>query len=81
MRGSSSGRALRHLGDEDTARAELLAARRTFADLGAAPAERQVAGLLDGHRAPGGLTAREVEVLRLVATGGAATRRSRPRWC
>jgi DNA-binding NarL/FixJ family response regulator len=63
------GRALRLLGDEDTARAELLSARRTFAAVGAAPAERQVAALLDGRAVPGGLTAREVEVLRLVATG------------
>lgn len=63
------GRALRALGDEDTGRAELLAARRTFAGVGAAPAERDVATLLGEHGAPAGLTAREVEVLRLVATG------------
>jgi ATP/maltotriose-dependent transcriptional regulator MalT len=63
------GRALRALDDEDTGRAELLAARRTFAAVGAAPAERHVAALLDDRGTPGGLTAREVEVLRLVATG------------
>jgi DNA-binding NarL/FixJ family response regulator len=63
------GRALRGLGDEDTARAELLAARHTFTAIGAAPAEQEVAALLDDRGTPGGLTAREVEVLRLVATG------------
>ncbi len=63
------GRALRALGDDDTGRAELLAARRTFAAVGATPAERHVAALLDDRAAPGGLTAREVEVLRLVAAG------------
>src|SRR5688500_8932984 len=40
------GRALRALGDDQTARAELTAARRAFADLGAKPAEREVAALL-----------------------------------
>lgn len=63
------GRALRALGDEDTARAELLAARQTFVTLGAAPAERDCATLLGDRGTPAGLTAREVEVLRLVATG------------
>jgi DNA-binding NarL/FixJ family response regulator len=63
------GRALRALGDDETARAELLAARQTFAALGAAPAERDVTTLLGTPGAPAGLTAREVEVLRLVATG------------
>ncbi len=62
------GRALRLLGDEESAVAELSRARRTFADLGAAPAEHLAEQLLDSA-APGGLTSREVEVLRLVAAG------------
>jgi DNA-binding CsgD family transcriptional regulator len=62
------GRALRALGDEDSAAAELDAAHRTFAALDAAPAEREAANLLH-PRAPGGLSAREIEVLRLVAAG------------
>ncbi len=61
-------RALRELDDEDSAAAELGAARRTFVELGATPAAEQVDRLL--RRAlPGGLTGREVEVLRLVAEG------------
>jgi len=63
------GRALRLLGDEDSAVADLTAARKAFADLGAAPAEQEAATLLGEHQAPGGLSPREVEVLRLVATG------------
>jgi len=62
------GRALQTLGDEESARGELDAAQRAFAKLGAASAEREVARLLSSA-APGGLTPREVEVLRLVATG------------
>jgi DNA-binding CsgD family transcriptional regulator len=62
------GRALRALGDEDSAAAELATARRTFAGLGAGPAEREAAALLQPS-APAGLSAREVEVLRLVAAG------------
>ncbi|MFE3444183.1 LuxR C-terminal-related transcriptional regulator [Nocardia sp. NPDC059180] len=62
------GRALWALGDEDSARAEFDAARRVFAELGAAPAERAVSALLTPG-APGGLSARELEVLRLVAAG------------
>jgi len=62
------GRALRALGDEESAVAELAAARRGFAELGAAPAEREAATLISPAY-PGGLTAREVEVLRLVAAG------------
>jgi DNA-binding NarL/FixJ family response regulator len=61
-------RALRELGDEDSARSELAVARGSFAELGAAPAADEVDRLL--HRArPGGLTEREVEVLKLVAEG------------
>ena len=61
-------RALRELDDEDSAAAELGAARRTFVGLGATPAAEQVDRLL--RRAlPGGLTERELEVLRLVAEG------------
>jgi DNA-binding NarL/FixJ family response regulator len=63
------GRALRLLGDEESAMAELSGARRIFAELGAAPAEHEAAQLLQSRAAPGGLTAREVEVLRLVAAG------------
>ncbi|PSL02065.1 regulatory LuxR family protein [Haloactinopolyspora alba] len=62
------GTALRLMGDEASAVGDLAAARRTFVDLGAAPAEREVAELL-GQAAPGGLSPREVEVLRLVAAG------------
>jgi DNA-binding NarL/FixJ family response regulator len=64
-----AGRALQLWGDEESAAAELVAARRTFAELGAAPAEREVAALLGGGSPPGGLSPREVEVLRLVAAG------------
>jgi DNA-binding CsgD family transcriptional regulator len=61
-------RALRELGDEDSARSELAVARGSFAELGAAPAAEEVDRLL--HRArPGGLSEREVEVLKLVAEG------------
>jgi DNA-binding NarL/FixJ family response regulator len=62
------GSALRALGDEDSAVAELAQARRTFAELGAIPAEREAAALLRPC-APGGLSEREIEVLRLVAAG------------
>jgi DNA-binding CsgD family transcriptional regulator len=55
-------RACAALGDDDTAALELDAAREVFARLGAAP---QVAGPPERH----GLTAREIEVLRLVAGG------------
>jgi DNA-binding CsgD family transcriptional regulator len=62
------GRALRALGDDESAAAELAVARRSFAELGAAPAEREAAALM-ATAYPGGLTGREVEVLRLVAAG------------
>jgi DNA-binding CsgD family transcriptional regulator len=62
------GRALRALGDEDSAVTELTTARRFLADLGAAPAEREAAMLI-APIYPSGLTEREVEVLRLVASG------------
>jgi DNA-binding CsgD family transcriptional regulator/tetratricopeptide (TPR) repeat protein len=61
-------RALRELGDEDSARSELAVARGSFVEMGAAPSTYEVDRLL--HRArPGGLTEREVEVLKLVAEG------------
>ncbi|MQA27495.1 MAG: DNA-binding response regulator [Micromonosporaceae bacterium] len=63
--------ACRRLSDHDTAEMELDAARLVFEQLGATPALEQ-ARELAGRPAPpaaGGLTAREVEVLRLVATG------------
>ena len=62
------GRALRSLGDERSASSELGAARQVFADLGARPAEQEAARLLS-RDAPGGLSRREMEVLRLVAAG------------
>jgi DNA-binding NarL/FixJ family response regulator len=62
------GRALRALGDAESAAAELAAARDSFAELGAAPAEREVAKLITSTY-PSGLTAREIDVLRLVAAG------------
>lgn len=60
--------ALRTLGDEVSARSELSVAGRTFAELGAEPARREVERLLTTGL-PDGLTAREVDVLRLVSTG------------
>jgi DNA-binding NarL/FixJ family response regulator len=63
------GRALRLQGDEHTATTELVAARDSFAAIGARPAEREAAELLGGDVPPGGLSPREVEVLRLVAAG------------
>ncbi|HET6855764.1 MAG TPA: helix-turn-helix transcriptional regulator [Streptomyces sp.] len=62
------GLACRALGDEDSALSELGVAARAFADLGAEPA-RAEAERLSGRDLPDGLTAREVEVLRLVASG------------
>lgn len=65
------GQACRMLNDHDTAEMELAAAREIFAELGAAPALDQVRDLVvDGESRPAGiLTPRELEVLRLVATG------------
>ena len=63
------GRALRLIGDAESAVAELAEARRALARLGAAPAEHEVAVLLGDARVPGGLSPRELEVLRLVAAG------------
>ena len=61
-------RVLREIGDEDSAVTELSTARRALVELGAAPAVSEVDRLLD-RRLPGGLTERELEVLRLVAEG------------
>jgi DNA-binding NarL/FixJ family response regulator len=63
--------ACRALGDDDTAEIELDAARWVFRQLGAAPDVARVEALsrAGAVAAPGGLTAREVEVLRLVAEG------------
>ena len=64
-------RACEELGDADTAAMELDAARRTFRDLGAVPELARIEGMTadPADPRPGGLTAREVEVLRLVASG------------
>ena len=64
-------RACRAQGDDDGARLELDAARAVFSELGAAP---DLARLDSPTAAPGsadlrGLTARELQVLRLVASG------------
>lgn len=63
------GRALSALGDVDSGRSQLEVAHGTFAALGAEPDRRAVAALLEPAGAPGGLSPREVEVLRLVAAG------------
>ncbi|HET6967406.1 MAG TPA: helix-turn-helix transcriptional regulator, partial [Ornithinibacter sp.] len=62
------GLACRALGDEESALSDFGVAGRTFAELGAAPALAEVDRLV-GRDLPDGLTAREVEVLRLVASG------------
>jgi ATP/maltotriose-dependent transcriptional regulator MalT len=62
------GRACKALGDEDAFALELDAARRTFEQLGAGPdlaSTDSSATVADPH----GLTARELQVLRLIATG------------
>ena len=61
-------RALRELGDDDSATTEFAVAQRGFAQVGAAPAAKEVDRLL-GRARPGGLTERELEVLKLVAEG------------
>jgi DNA-binding NarL/FixJ family response regulator len=64
------GRACRELGDTDSAAMELDAAREVFETLGALPDLTRLNALDDVDAAPaGGLTAREIEVLRLVAAG------------
>jgi DNA-binding CsgD family transcriptional regulator len=65
------GLAYRAIGDAEGARLELEAALETFERLGAAPDAARVGALIDEPALPasGPLTGREVEVLRLVATG------------
>jgi DNA-binding NarL/FixJ family response regulator len=65
------GVACRALGDEESAALELEAARDTFFELGAGPDLARVEALSGpvSERGTHGLTAREVEVLRLVADG------------
>ena len=67
------GQACRNIGDEDSAMMEFDAAAAVFARLGAAPDVARIEALTAATRqpppVPGGLTAREVDVLRRVATG------------
>lgn len=63
------GRALDAVGDVGSSRRELEAARSTFRQLAARPAADEVSLTLAPPALPSGLTAREVEVLRLVASG------------
>jgi DNA-binding CsgD family transcriptional regulator len=64
------GLACRALGDDETATLELDAARAAFAQLEAAPdAARVDAHLAPARSSPHGLTSRELDVLRLVASG------------
>jgi DNA-binding CsgD family transcriptional regulator len=67
------GQACRNIGDEDSAMMEFDAAAAVFARLGAAPDLARIEELAASARkpppAPAGLTAREVDVLRRVATG------------
>ena len=72
------GLACRALDDEDTAALELDAARATYARARRGARSRQAGSLAGGARREAhGLTARELEVLRLVAAGR-PTRRSPP---
>jgi ATP/maltotriose-dependent transcriptional regulator MalT len=65
------GLACRQLGDQEAAAMELDAARTVFAQLGAAPALARVEALARSDTASNahGLTERELQVLRLLATG------------
>jgi DNA-binding CsgD family transcriptional regulator len=64
------GLACRALGDHDSAELELAAARTGFVRLGAIPDLDRLSELGTDHSGrPGGLTPRELQVLRLVADG------------
>jgi len=63
------GIALRAAGVQEDAELELRSAISAFERLGAAPEAAAAAALLGGDDHPRGLTPREVEVLRLVASG------------
>lgn len=63
------GRCLLALSDPSSAERELTSARVVFRQLGAVPMADLASSLLAPASLPGGLTAREVEVLRLVASG------------
>jgi DNA-binding NarL/FixJ family response regulator len=64
-----AGEALALLGDADAARLEWEAARDVFERLGARLDGDRVGALLGREKYAGGLTRREVDVLRLVALG------------
>ena len=64
-----TGRALAAVGDTESSRRELEAARTAFRQIGARPAADHADRLLAPASLPAGLTAREAEVLRLVASG------------
>jgi DNA-binding CsgD family transcriptional regulator len=63
------GEAVRAAGDQDAGREELRAARGAFERLGATADAATIAALLGERTLPGGLTQREAEVLRHVASG------------
>jgi DNA-binding CsgD family transcriptional regulator len=63
------GLACRALGDDDSAELELAAAREVFRELGAAPDLARLDRLAEPAGDSVGLTARELEVLRLIAAG------------
>jgi DNA-binding NarL/FixJ family response regulator len=63
------GQACAKLEDDETAKRHFDAARSVFEELGAIPDLARVDAFLGSHRFAGGLSAREVEVLRLVASG------------
>lgn len=68
-----TGQALTAVGDVGSARKELEGACTRFRELGATPAAEEAEHLLRPAGHPAGLTGREVEVLRLVASGRSNT--------
>jgi len=68
-----TGRALTAVGDVQSARSELEAARSTFRLLGATSAAEEAGRLMSPAAHPAGLSKREVEVLRLVSSGRSNT--------
>jgi DNA-binding NarL/FixJ family response regulator len=63
------GKACRALGDQDSAEVELDIARAAYERLGARSDVARFETHAPTHKRPAGLTERECEVLRLVATG------------